>query len=505
LDPGPGQDLIAIDSSNTTALVLSKFDVDGQYIHSCAFYAGERIGGSIEELKNDQVLLVVYFTDSLMYIIQGDTSELYKAPGRHVSFLRMSLDGEIISQYTFDAPESFYLTNLITLLDGSYVVAGSFKDTFSFTTGGGGPEHISAGDYDGFIAKLSPFLILEWYRPFSSPEEEYIEDIYVKDDQKIYYTMTHSDTLLIQTTGGIVTFPSNGEDNNVFGVMSIDGVMEKAYSFGGDSGEQVRQIVADAEGNIYICGYFEGEVNFQNPNGVPQWHTSVNESDGFVSKYTTDGYLLWTRIIADSEYGGIYTMNFERSNELYLSGTFSETADIDPGPDSTIVTTSYRGDIFILKLNTAGETKWVYTFPGINFEGIRNIVLSNQGKVYVSGYYFDSLDCDFTDGKLLLQSLGGSDVFLMAFTEEGITIHTDDAVNLETSINPNPASDKIYMTCEAVLDYVSVFSIDGTQLFVPVMLSGLFAEINLNGISPVIYIVKAGSGDQLSVSKIVKQ
>ena len=506
LDPGPGQDLIVIDSSATTALVLSKFNVDGQYLQSSYFYAGKRIGGSIEELNNNQLLLVLYFTDSLAYVYQGNTSVLYNAPGHHVCFLRMNLNGEVVSQYTFDAPEYFYLNKLITLADGSYIVAGSFKDTFSFTPGGGGTsDHISRGGYDAFVAKLSVYLTPQWYKSFSSADDEYIEDIYVKDDEDIYFALTHVDTLLIPTSGGLKTFPANGEDNNVFGVISITGSVEKAFSFGGDLGDQVRSIKADAEGNIYICGYFEGEVNFENPSALPVVHTSVNESDGFVSKYTADGFLVWTRIIKDSQYGGIYTMNLERDNELYLSGSYSEIADLDPGPDSIIVNTSYRGDVFAIKLTTEGDLKWVYTFPGNDFEGIRQIVLSNQGKVYVSGYYFDSLDCDYTDGELIFQSLGGSDVFLMAFTEEGITIHTQDVINLETSINPNPALDKIHITCESTIDHISIFSLEGSELYVPVTLEGNSAEVSLHGISAGLYFVKTSSGERISVSKIVKQ
>lgn len=501
MDPGPGQDLVGLDS--TSALVLSKFGADGQYIQSSVFYSDQNIGGTIEELKNNQLLLVLYFTDSLMYIFQGDTSELYKAPGRHISILRMSLEGAVISQYTFKASETFYLAKLILLSDQSYIVAGSFQDSISFTSGG--PQYISNGDYDGFIAKLSPFLTLEWYHPFSSAQEEYIEDIFVKDEQKIYFAVTHADTLVVETAEGTKTFPSNGEDNNIFGVMSMDGEVEKAFPFGGDLGDQVRTIVSDAAGNIYISGYFEGSVNFENPNGIPQWHTSINESDGFVSKYTADGSLVWTRIIADSEYGGIYTMNLERGNELYLSGSFSETADLDPGPDSNIVTTSYRGDIFILKLNTAGETKWVYTFPGNDFEGIRNVVLSNLGKVYVSGYYFDSIDCDFTDDQLFFQSQGGSDVFLMAFSEEGITINTKDISAFETFIKPNPASDKIYITSEYSIDHLSIYSLDGSQLNLPMILDGKTASLNLTGISAGMYFVRTASGDRISISKIIKQ
>lgn len=503
MDPGPGEDLVT--NGTTHPLVLTKFNTAGEYMHSSVFYGGSDIGGQITELKNGQLLVVVYFADKLTYTFQGNTAVLSEDAGRHACILHINLNGQILSNYIFEVPASFYFSNLYTLTDGSYIAAGSFQDTFSFGSGGGTSEIISRGDYDAFIAKLDPSFSPQWVRLFSSANEEYIEDIYLKEEEAIYFTLTHSNNLLITTSEGPKTFPSNGEDNNVYGKVAMNGTVEIAYGFGGELGDQVRSIVADADGNMYICGYFEGEVNFNKPTGTPDLHTSWNDTDGFVSKYTPDGTLAWTRIIRDSQYGGLYTMILARDNELYLSGSFSDTADLDPGPDSNMISSNYRGDIFIMKLTTAGDQKWVYPFPGNDFEGIRNVVLSNQGKVYVSGYFDDSLDCDITEDTLLFVSKGGSDVFVAAFSEEGVVNQTEDVIPLNTILYPNPVSAELQITCEKSIDDISCYAMDGMRISVPGIRNGDRARLNLSGLSEGMYFIKVSAGDQTSFSKIVKQ
>lgn len=502
IDPGPGEDIVIPVRSNFMA--LSTFSADGAYLHSGIFDAGNNSGGGILEIKEDKMTMLLYFTDSLVFNYLGEKTIISNTPGLQACLLTLDTEGQVVDQYVFPYRHPFYFSDFFSLPDGSMILGGGFTDTFSFDPGSSVETYISRGGYDGIIAKLDSNHEVQWIKTYGSAGEDYLEDIF-NDQDLFYFTMTHQDTIPIPTADGIVDFPSNGKDNNVFGAITLDGTIQHAFGFGGDLGDQVRNIVADSEGNMYICGYFEGEVNFQHPSAIPELHTSVDKSDGFVSKYTPEGLLVWTRIFTDTYYGGLYTMSLERGNELYLSGSFSQKGDLDPGPDSIIVQTNNRGDIYAVKLTTDGELKWVYTFPGTDFEGIRTVLLGADNNVYIQGYFYDSLDCNPTEDQTLLVSIGGSDFFIMGFTEENVISGTDQLVGLSTLVYPNPSQDEIHVQTDFPVDHVSVYAMDGTLLNLPVTTSANECIINLKGLTPGMYIVRTVAAGQLSASRIIKQ
>jgi hypothetical protein len=255
---------------------------------------------------------------------------------------------------------------------------------------------------------------------------------------------------------------------------------------------------------MYISGYFEGTVNFQNPQEAPVNHTSVNGPDGFVAKYTGEGSLVWTQIFRDSDYGGLYTMSLEHDQELYLTGGVTEIADFDPGPDSNIVNTGHRGYIYTVKFDTDGNMDWLHYFPGNDFAGFRSLIVRDTN-VILHGYYYDSLDCDPSVDDLTFVSQGGSDMFLMSFTEEGVISSSGDLPFLNTLLFPNPVSDEVIVTCESAIEQITVHTMRGSLLPVPIRISQETACVNLRNLNPGMYVLKIKSGDQYSVTKVVKE
>ena len=502
LDPGIGQDIVV--PVRGSLLALSTFLPSGEYVHSALFDAGFESGGSFLELKDEKLKLLIYFSDSLVYRFQNQSNTISTGSGKHACFVTLGTDGQILDTYTFPAPHSFYFSKLFTLPDGSIIVGGGFSDTFSIDPDNSLLSIISNGGDDGLLARLDADYNVQWMHAYGSSGDDYIEDLDLNNNN-IYFTLTHEETLMVPTTNGPITFPSNGEDNNVFGYASLNGTIQSAYAFGGDLGDQIRGITADNEGNIYLNGYFEGTVNFQKPSLLPVVYMADNESDGFVSKYAADGSLIWARIFTDTYYGGVYTLSLQRGNELYLSGAFTEKADLDPGPDSIIANSNSRGDVYVAKLTTDGSLVWVYSFPGNDYEGIRTVLTGAGDKLYVHGYFYGDLDCDPTENQTLLDSYGGTDFFMMAFSEEGLINNSNQIQNLSALIYPNPATDGIQVNCEGSIDTATVFAMDGRLQVVPVSIDQDHCTINLKGLTAGIYFVRIQSGNQFSVSKIIKQ
>ena len=502
LDPGMEEVLAFPFSANFIA--LSAYSSDGEYLNSAIFNAGENSGGGLLEIKDDKIKLILYFTDSLVYYREGESTLIDDTDGQQVCFLTLDTDGQILDHFIFPYLHPIYVSKLHTFQDGSQIVAGGFVDTFAFDPGSGSHTVISNGEYDVFVAKLSSSHEVQWINSYGSSGDDYIEDIFPNQDQ-VYFAIIHEDTLSISVNGELMGFPSNGDDNNVFGSMDMSGTIQSAFRFGGDLGDQIRNIVADNDGYMYISGYFEGAVNFQHPSGTPEIYVSDNDTDGFVSKYDSDGNLLWTRIFTCSGYGGIYTMSLARGNELYLSGSFTGSADLDPGPDSIVFDGGARGYICAVKLTTEGELKWAYYFPGNDFAGIRSVVLGAQNRVFIQGYLFDSLDCNPAEEEAILASYGGSDIFVIGLSEENIISGTTDLFASSLLVYPNPSSDEWHVKCDHPIQQVAVYRMDGTRLPLQVKNSTQECVINLDGLAPGVYVVQTLANGHWGTAKVIKQ
>ena len=79
---------------------------------------------------------------------------------------------------------------------------------------------------------------------------------------------------------------------------------------------------------------------------------------------------------------------------VYAVGGFRDSADFDPGPGIFNLTSNGFNDIFIQKLDSAGNLKWVKQIGGTGYEYAEALTLDDQGNIYISGSFEDSLDFD---------------------------------------------------------------------------------------------------------------
>ena len=75
------------------------------------------------------------------------------------------------------------------------------------------------------------------------------------------------------------------------------------------------------------------------------------------------------------------------AGNVYTIGSFSGTADFDPGPDTFNLTSVGGRDIFIVKLDTGGHFIWAKQFGGLSNDYGNSITVDVTGKIYVAGYF----------------------------------------------------------------------------------------------------------------------
>jgi hypothetical protein len=84
----------------------------------------------------------------------------------------------------------------------------------------------------------------------------------------------------------------------------------------------------------------------------------------------------------------------DAAGNSYYTGMYSATTDFDPGPGVFTLTSSSGLDLFVLKLDAAGNFVWAVSFGSPVSQVAYHVRADNNGHVYVAGWFSDSVDFD---------------------------------------------------------------------------------------------------------------
>jgi len=183
----------------------------------------------------------------------------------------------------------------------------------------------------------------------------------------------------------------------------------KSHSARIDNNSNISSI-KDASGNLYVCGEFEGNVNF---GGTV--YSALGFVDMYVSKFDQAGNLLWTKT-----YGGASNTMYpsgiaqDQAGNIYLTGSFSFVLNIG---FQTYLSAGNK-DGYLFKLAPDGTLLWTKTFGSSGLEDVKAISCYGTS-VYLAGGYFGSYT---VDGITLPTSTSNSfDAFVLAMDSAGTT------------------------------------------------------------------------------------
>ncbi|MDK9723001.1 MAG: putative Ig domain-containing protein [Rhodospirillales bacterium] len=125
----------------------------------------------------------------------------------------------------------------------------------------------------------------------------------------------------------------------------------------------------DGSGNVYTTGSFNGTGDFDPGAGTTDL-TSAGGTDTFVQKLDATGALVWARAMGGGADSGS-RIALDGSSYVYASGTFTGTADFDPGAGTRNLIGGGATAAFVSRLDLSG-----------NFVVVNN---SPTGAVSVSG------------------------------------------------------------------------------------------------------------------------
>ena len=171
-------------------------------------------------------------------------------------------------------------------------------------------------------------------------------------------------------------------------------------------------IAADAEGNVYVAGYFTGIATWDGGGNPDVELTTRNDFDGFLAKYDTDGDLQWVAQAGGPEQDTGRGVAVAPNGDVYFAGGFTGTALFGTG---TSLTSAGSDDAFLARYDADGNLLWVRQGGGTDGDGAWNVAADGAGNAFVVGTF---RGVALWDGHPL-QSRGLSDVFVAAYTPGG--------------------------------------------------------------------------------------
>lgn len=177
-------------------------------------------------------------------------------------------------------------------------------------------------------------------------------------------------------------------------------------------------ITLDNSNNIYSTGYFSGTVDFDPGIGVSNL-SSAGGQDAYIVKLDASGNFIWAKRFGGTGNDNSYCVAIDATGNIYLTGNYSGTVDFDPGAGIFNLVSVGLADIYISKLDAAGNFVWTKSMGGTNNEYSNSLAIDASGNVVASGNFAGTSDFDPNAGILNLISAGGDDIFVVKLDASG--------------------------------------------------------------------------------------
>lgn len=109
----------------------------------------------------------------------------------------------------------------------------------------------------------------------------------------------------------------------------------------------------------------------------------------------------------------------DSGNNVYVTGSFSGTADFDPGTGVTNLNAGSGSNVFIQKLSPAGNLIWAKTFPFGGAAIVTSIAVDPSDNVIIGGRFAGIIVFPTVDSTSTISSQGQSDAYILKINTAG--------------------------------------------------------------------------------------
>jgi len=179
----------------------------------------------------------------------------------------------------------------------------------------------------------------------------------------------------------------------------------------------------DAAGNVYQATNLSGIADF-NP-GSPVLNYNSSNGSSVIQKLDANGIFVWALQLGVT----VTSLATDAQGYSYFTGTFTGTADLDPGPSVYPLTSMGYADVFIAKIDPAGNFLWAKQIEGAGVDAVNGLSLDANKNIIISGGYghgaVGGTTADFDPDPFttyILTSAGNRDAFILVLNMDGLFV-----------------------------------------------------------------------------------
>ena len=179
--------------------------------------------------------------------------------------------------------------------------------------------------------------------------------------------------------------------------------------------------IVDSNGNIYTVGDYYGPCDFD--PGPNIFNLVDSSGDIFIRKLDKNGNFCWAKRIGGPNQDFYTSSVGDEDGNLYVTGCFFGTIDIDPGPGiENLTSIGGHFNVFICKFDNSGSFIWVKQLvcnTGINSSWTNDITIDANRNVFLTGLFYGTVDFDPSLSEYNLTADGNQDVFVEKLDSNG--------------------------------------------------------------------------------------
>jgi hypothetical protein len=348
---------------------------------------------------------------------------------------------------------------------GDVYVAGSFFSEVDF--GDGNPIQ-SNGWNDAFLTKYDSngefIRVVTW----GGSSSDFVHSVVADDSGNVYVASSFSSAV---DFGDGNPIQPNGNSDGYLLKLDSNGDFISVKTYSGSGCENPASTVIDNFGNIFVAGYFDGEVDFGDGNPIQANGTS----DVFLTKYDFNDDFDWVRTWGGLDYDYGISVAVDGQGNAYITGGFYEAIDFG---DGNPIQSNGIGDIFVCRFDSNGDFIWAKTWGGVDHDKGTSVAVDNSGNVYATGFFQEEVD--FGDGNPI-QSIHAWDVYLVKHNQDGDFVWVETWGGHNDQYPKSVAVDKADKVYVAGVFYAGIDFGDGNPIQAIGGSDAFFSKFDSNG------------------------
>jgi hypothetical protein len=347
------------------------------------------------------------------------TQNLSSAGGNDIFLAKYDASGNYVWANRIGSTANDQAYALAIDASGNSYITGYFNGTVDFDPGAGTQNLSSAGSSDIFLAKYDASGNYVWAKNMGGTSTDIAYALAIDASGNSYITGDFASTADFDPGAGTQNLTSAGGTDIFLAKYDASGNYVWAKGMGGITADIGYGLAIDASGNSIITGSFINTADFDPGAGTQNLSSAAGSSDIFLAKYDASGNYVWAKGIVGTGADIGNGLAIDASGNSIITGSFSSTADFDPGAGTKTLTSAGLTDIFMAKYDASGNYVWAQRMgAGSNDVGY-GLAIDASGNSIITGSFNSTADFDPGAGTQNLSSTGGTDIFLAKYDASG--------------------------------------------------------------------------------------